>query len=155
MLIGKFATINYHLSNYQLSIINYPIINYQLSIIQLSIKQYIKMKFLSALLLTALLSIAACLYLPWWTIAIVAFIVAAAIPLKPFISFIAGFTALFLAWGALAWFISSNNEHLLAHKVSLLIIKSDSPYLLILMTALIGALVAGFAALSGSYIRKN
>ena len=113
------------------------------------------MKFLSALLLTALLSIAACLYLPWWTIAIVAFIVAAAIPLKPFISFIAGFTALFLSWGALAWFISNNNEHLLAHKVSLLIIKSDSPYLLILMTALIGACVAGFAALSGSYIRKN
>ena len=148
MLIGKFATINYQLSNYQLS-------NIQLSNIQLSIKQYINMKFLSALLLTALLSIAACLYLPWWAIAIVAFIVAAAIPLKPFISFVAGFTALFLAWGALAYIISSNNEHLLARKVSLLIIKSDSPYLLILMTALIGALVAGFAALSGSYIRKS
>ena len=113
------------------------------------------MKFLSALLLTALLSIAVCLYLPWWAIAIVAFVVAATIPLKPFISFVAGFTALFLAWGALAWIISSNNEHLLARKVSLLIIKSDSPYLLILITALICALVAGFAALSGSYIRKS
>lgn len=113
------------------------------------------MKFLSAFILTALLSIAACLYLPWWAIAIVAFIVAAAIPLKPFIAFIAGFTALFLAWGGLAWFISSNNEHLLAHKVSLLIIKVDSPYLLILITALIGALVAGFSALSGSYLRKT
>jgi hypothetical protein len=112
------------------------------------------MKFLSVFILTALLSIAACLYLPWWAIAIVAFIVALAIPLKPFTSFVAGFAALFFAWGGLAWFISSNNEHLLAHKVSLLILKSDSPYLLILATAIIGALVAGFAALSGSYLRK-
>jgi hypothetical protein len=113
------------------------------------------MKFLSAFILTALLSIAACLYLPWWSIAIVAFIVAVAIPIKPFVSFIAGFSALFLAWGGLAWYISTNNEHLLAHKVSILILQSDSPYLLILATALIGALVAGFAALSGSYLRKK
>jgi hypothetical protein len=113
------------------------------------------MKFLSALFLTALLSIAACLYLPWWAIAIVAFLVAVAIPLKPFASFFAGFAALFLAWGSLAWFISSNNQHLLAHKVSLLIISADSPYILILLTALIGAVVAGFSALSGSYLRKS
>ena len=50
---------------------------------------------------------------------------------------------------------SNNNEHILAHKVSLLILKMDNPYLLILATAVIGALVAGFAALSGSYLRKR
>lgn len=112
------------------------------------------MKFLTTILLTALLSIAACLYLPWWIIAIVAFIVALAIPQKPLVSFTAGFIALFAGWGLLAWYISNNNHHLLAHKVSLLILKTDSPYLLILATALIGALVAGFGALSGSYLRK-
>lgn len=113
------------------------------------------MKFLTALILSALLAVAACLYLPWWSIAIVTFIVAVAIPLKPFKSFLAGFLALFTTWGLLAWYISNNNEHLLAHKVSLLIIQTDSPYLLILITALIGGLVAGFAALSGSYLRKT
>jgi hypothetical protein len=112
------------------------------------------MKFLVSVMLIALLSMSACLYLPWWSIAIVAFIVAAAIPQKPGRSFLAGFLALFLLWGALAWFISSNNNHVLAHKVSLLILKMDSPGALITVTALIGALVAGLAALSGSFVRK-
>lgn len=112
------------------------------------------MKFLISLALIALLSIAACLYLPWWSIAVVAFIVAAIVPQKPFTSFLSGFTALFLLWGGLSLYISSNNDHLLAHKVSVLMLKIDSPYTLVLATALIGALVAGFAALSGSFVRK-
>ncbi len=112
------------------------------------------MKFLISILLIALLSVAACLYLPWWSIAIVAFIVAAIIPQKPFIAFLAGFIALFLLWGVLSWYISSNNSHLLAHKVSVLILKADNPTLLVLATALIGALVAGLGALSGSFVRK-
>ena len=113
------------------------------------------MKFLVSIILIALLSLSACLYLPWWSIAIVAFIVAAAIPQQPFKAFLAGFIALFLLWGALTWFISSNNDHILAHKISLLILKSGSPGMLVLITALIGALVAGLAALSGSFVRKT
>jgi hypothetical protein len=112
------------------------------------------MKLIISIVLIALLSVAACLYLPWWSIAVVAFIVAAVIPQKPLLSFLAGFVALFLLWGLLSWFISSNNNHLLAHKVSLLIVQIDSPGLLILATAFIGALVAGLAALSGSFLRK-
>jgi hypothetical protein len=113
------------------------------------------MKFFVSILLIALLSVAACLYLPWWTIAIVAFIVAAFIPQKPVKSFFTGFISLLLLWGALAWFLSSNNNHLLAHKISVLILKMDSPVLLIVATAMIGALVAGFGALAGSFVRKN
>ena len=112
------------------------------------------MKFIITIMLTALLSIAACLFLPWWSIAIVSYLVALTIPQKPAVAFAAGFIALFIAWGLLAWYISSNNNHLLASKVSMIIIKSDSPYQLILITALIGSLVAGFAALSGSFLRK-
>ena len=113
------------------------------------------MKFLTSIVLIALLSVAACLYLPWWSIAVVAFIVTVAIPQKPLASFLSGFIALFLLWGTLCWYISSNNNHLLAHKVSVLMLQMDSPYVLILATALIGALVAGFAALSGSFVRKK
>ncbi len=112
------------------------------------------MKFISTILLTVLLSVAACLYFPWWSIALVAFVIAAAIPQKPFKAFAAGFIALFFLWGGLVLFISSNNNYLLAHKVSLIILKTDNPAYLILATALIGALVAGFAALSGSLLRK-
>ena len=113
------------------------------------------MKFFISLLLIALLSMAACLFLPWWVIAIVAFIVAALIPQKPGWSFLSGFTALFLLWGLLAWYLSSNNNHILAHKMSQVMLKKDGPFLLVLVTAIIGAVVAGFAALAGSYVRKR
>jgi len=113
------------------------------------------MKFFISFILTILLSFTACLFLPWWSIAIAAFIVAALIPQKPFKSFITGFTALFLLWGGLSFWISNNNEHVLAHKISQLILKMDNPVVLMLATALIGALVAGFAALAGSYLRKT
>jgi hypothetical protein len=62
---------------------------------------------------------------------------------------------LFLLWGSLSWYISSNNDDLLAHRVSMIILKKDSPYALMLVTALIGSLVAGFASLAGSYVRKS
>ena len=113
------------------------------------------MKMVISILLIALLSVAACLYLPWWLIAFVAFLVTALIPQRPLPSFLSGFIALFLLWGSLAWYLSSNNDHLLAHKLSVLMLKTDSPAALILLTALIGALVAGFAALAGSFLRKG
>lgn len=113
------------------------------------------MKFIISLILTALLSFAACLYLPWWSIAIVAFAVAALIPQRPGRAFVTGFLALLLLWSGLSWWISNGNDHILAHKIALLILKMDSPYLLILATGLIGGLVAGFAALTGSYLRKT
>ena len=69
-------------------------------------------------------------------------------------AFIAGFVSLLLLWGGLAWWISTANDDLLAHKISVLVIKADSPFLLIGLTALIGAVVAGFAALSGALLRR-
>lgn len=113
------------------------------------------MKFTISFILTALLSFALCLFMPWWSIAIAAFAVAALIPQKPGKAFVTGFSALLLLWGGLSFWISNNNEHVLAHKVSQLILKMDNPFVLMTVTALIGALVAGFAALAGSYLRKS
>lgn len=113
------------------------------------------MKFIVSLILTALLSFAACLLFPWWSIAVAAFVVAALIPQKPGKAFITGFISLFVLWGGLSFWISYNNEHILAGKVAMLILKMDSPYILIVATAIIGGLVAGFAALSGSFLRQK
>ncbi|MFN8252832.1 MAG: hypothetical protein U0V75_13265 [Ferruginibacter sp.] len=113
------------------------------------------MKFFVSFILTALLSFAACLYFPWWSIAIAAFAVAALIPQGAAKSFLTGFTALFLLWGALSWWISNANGHMLAHKVSVVLLKTDNPWILIFATALIGGLTAGLAALSGSFLRKG
>ena len=113
------------------------------------------MKFIVSLVLIILLSFIACLYFPWWSIAIVAFVVAALIPQGAGMSFFTGFFALFLLWGVLSFWISSSNEHVLAHKVSLVFLKIDSPYLLMLATAFIGGIVAGFAAMTGSFLRRE
>ena len=111
------------------------------------------MKFIFSLFLIALLSFAACLYLPWWSVAIAGFIVGLVIPLRPLLAFLSGFLAVFLLWAITSYIISNSNDHILAHKVSMLILKADNPTFLILVTGLIGGLVAGFAALSGSFLR--
>jgi hypothetical protein len=113
------------------------------------------MKFIVAFLLMILLSFAACLYLDWWSIAIACFIVAAFIRQRPGIAFLTGFLSLFILWAGLSFWISNNNEHILAHKVSLLIFKSDNPYLLIIATGLVGGLVGAFAALTGSLLKPK
>jgi hypothetical protein len=113
------------------------------------------MKFIISLVLIALLSFAACLYFPWWSIAIVSFLVAILIPQKPGAAFGSGFIAVFILWLGLTAWISGANEHVLAHKLSMLVLKMDNVMILILATALIGALVAGFAALTGSFVRKK
>lgn len=113
------------------------------------------MKFLTSTILIILFSFLSCLYFPWWSIAIVAFIISILIPQGQLASFFSGFVSIFLLWGFLSLWISIHNQHILAHRVSLLIFKTDSPYLLIVVTALLGALVAGFAALTGSLLRKE
>lgn len=112
------------------------------------------MKIIISIILVALLSFVAGLYLPWWTIAVAAFAVTALLIDKAWIGFVVGFAGVFILWALLAWGISSANHHLLATKIGLLVIKHEQPALLILFTALSGALVAGFAGMSGSLFRR-
>jgi hypothetical protein len=42
------------------------------------------------------------------------------------------FPGFIFLWGGLSFWISYNNDHILAHKISMLIIKKDDPYLLML-----------------------
>jgi len=111
------------------------------------------MRFLLSVLLIGLFSFIAGMYLPWWSIAIVAFLVSLMIRQGRGRSFLAGFTGIFLAWMMIALWIDAKNESLLSKKIALLFPLGGSSILLILVTALIGALVAGFAALRGSSLR--
>lgn len=113
------------------------------------------MKFIVAFILTALLSYAAGFYLPWWSIAITSFAVAAIIPQKPLRAFLTGFSALFVLWIVLALYIDFNNEHILSMKISELLFKSHSHALIMSVTGLVAGLVGGFAALAGAYLRMS
>ncbi|MEP6467779.1 MAG: hypothetical protein ABJB05_15825 [Parafilimonas sp.] len=112
------------------------------------------MKFIVVVLLTALLGYAAPLYFTWWSFAVCSFIVALFIHQKPFIAFVATFLGLFLLWGIMAMIIDNANNHLLSQKVAQVLPLNGSSILLILITALIGGLVSGFAGLAGSLVRK-
>jgi len=111
------------------------------------------MRFIVSMLLMMLLSFAACLYFPWWSIAVVSFVVSFIFPAKYGLAFLKGFLALFILWFGICFWLSFKNSHILAGKVSMLILNMSSPFLLVLLTALIGGLVGGFAALSGSLLR--
>lgn len=112
------------------------------------------MKFYIHALMNILISFIGCLYFPWWSIAVFSFLFAFIIFQQAWYSFLSSFVAIFLLWGLLSWWISNNNHHILAHKVSLIILKTDSPLLLILLTAVIGGIIAGLAAFSGSNLRR-
>jgi len=111
-------------------------------------------KFIVSTLLTGLLSFVAGLYLSWWSIALAAGLVSLVIPQRPGIAFCSGFLAVFLLWGLLALSIDTANESILSKKIAQLLPLGGSPILLILVTALVGALVGGMAALSGSYLKQ-
>lgn len=113
------------------------------------------MKFFVALVLTALLSFAGSLFFPWWIIAIAAFVVAAVIQQKAAASFAAGFLALFLLWAIQSLYIDIRNEHILSTKVASILPLGGSYVAIILLSAFIGGLVAGMAALTGSFLRKK
>jgi hypothetical protein len=113
------------------------------------------MKLLVAIILTALLSFVFGLYFPWWSIAIASFIATLLIPMTASRGFISGFAGVFILWAVLAWWIDVKNQHILSKKVAEIFPLGGSSLLLILVTAIIGALVGGFAAMSGSYLRSR
>jgi len=114
------------------------------------------MKFFNSVLLTALLSFIAGIYFSyWWFFAVIAFLVALLIHQRGFKAFSAGFLALFILWFVLAFWMDLANEGVLSVKIASLLPLGGSKWLLMIVTAFVGGLVAGFAALSGSYLRSS
>jgi hypothetical protein len=110
------------------------------------------LKYILSIVVTGLVAFATGLYTPWWGIAIAAFLVSAAIPQK--FSFLSGFLGVFLLWEVLAWWIDNKNNGILSQKIASILPLGGSSVLLIVITSIIGGLVAGFAALAGTYMRR-
>src|ERR1041385_42264 len=111
------------------------------------------MKILVAILLTALIAWVAGIWLPWWSIAIVALLVAIIIPQRAGRAFLSGFLGIFILWCLLALWIDIKNQGILASKIAAVLPLGGSAILLILVTGIIGGLVGAFGAMSGSYLR--
>lgn len=113
------------------------------------------MKSIVAIMLTGLLAFLGGMYMQWWSLAIAAFLIALLVPQKSGKAFLSGFLGVFLLWSILAWWIDIRNEGILAKKIAAVLPLGGNEYLLILVTAFLGGLVAGFAALSGSFLRSS
>ncbi len=92
-------------------------------------------------------------FLPWWIIAPVAFGLSLWKSTSARQAFLAGFSAIFFLWAAMALVIHLRNEGILTAKIAALF-SLPFPSLMILVTALIGGLVGGIAALSGFYWKQ-
>jgi hypothetical protein len=62
---------------------------------------------------------------------------------------------LFILWFVLAFWIDLSNDGVLSVKIASLLPLDGSKWLLMIVTSFVGGLVAGFAALSGSYLRSS
>ena len=113
------------------------------------------MKFLAATLLTALLAFISGLFLPWWGIAITSLLVAVLVHQKAGKAFLAGMLGVFLLWVGLAWWIDMKNNGVLSKKIAVVLPLGGNVLLLILLTGIVGGLVAGMAAMSGSFLRAS
>jgi len=115
------------------------------------------MKYIVSILLSALLAYAVGIYgnLPWWSFVITNFIIAFTIPIKPAHSFAAGALGVGSLWAGLAFGIDISNNHILSTKVAKILPMGGSYLLLIFATFVIGALLGGFASLTGALLRSN
>lgn len=113
------------------------------------------MKLTVSVILTALLAMVGGFYFPWWSLAIAAFLIATLVHQKAPKAFLGGFLGIFLLWGGLAWWKDIENGGLLSKRMAELLKLGGNSFLLILVTALIGGLVGGLAAMTGSFLRSS
>jgi hypothetical protein len=110
------------------------------------------MKFVIQTLAILIIAFISELFVPWWCIAVVAFIFG--FLLKSQSNFLAGFIAIALLWTikslTLELYAATPFTEKVAHIFAL-----PTKTLLFVITALIGGLVGGFSALTGSLLKKK
>lgn len=112
------------------------------------------MKLLTKIFLIAALAFVLEQFLPWWSIAIAAFVVEVALGAPKGKAFVSGFVGIFLLWSIVAFLIDSANEHILSTKMAAVLPLGGSAIAIILVTAIVGGLLGGLAAASGVELKK-
>lgn len=91
--------------------------------------------------------------LPWWTLPLVAILVAAVAGVRPMTAFWGGLLAGALLWGGMAWWLHQSGEGLLAPRIGQML-GGLSTHTLTAVTALLGGLLCATGALTGSLGRR-
>ena len=106
------------------------------------------------LILIAIVSLLVQFILPWWSIALVAFMVCYWGSRNAGGAFVEGFAGIAVVWLAYAVLIHFRTEGVFTGRMGLLIIKSSSPAGMLLLTTVLGGLVGGLAGMAGYYVRQ-
>lgn len=110
------------------------------------------MRALLATILIAGLSLAATWFAPWWTLAPVSFLVC--FFLRPRRTFLVGFLGVFLLWLAVGLIRDLPNDHVLSARMAGVLPLGGMWWLYLIVSAIIGGLVGGFAGWSGAALRR-
>lgn len=112
--------------------------------------------FLISFLLILAFSYVLQLFLPWWSMVIIALIIGYSLEQKSYLAFLTGFFAVFVLWAGYAYLLSSANENLLADKVAELMkaLTGGKTSILILLTGLLGGIAGGLGCLTGNLAAK-
>ncbi|MGB3606610.1 MAG: hypothetical protein WA775_08690 [Psychroserpens sp.] len=88
-------------------------------------------------------------FLPWWSIMVAGFVSALFFSLNKVAVFMVPFLAIFCFWAIYAFIMGNTNDFILAKKIAVLLPLGGNPYVLILVTGVVGALAAGVSGLLG------
>jgi hypothetical protein len=115
--------------------------------------------FLVKVIIIAVLSFIITLFLPWYGVAIAAFIVGLVLSNKPGNNFLAGFFGVGLFWLAYALFLDIQNQHILSSKIALLFsdnLGTDiTSGVLVMVTTFLGALLGALSCMAGAMIMDD
>lgn len=106
------------------------------------------------ILLIALTSLLAQFALPWWSLAIVAFLVCLWRSSSAGRAFLYGFAGIALVWLSYALIIHLRTDGIFTGRMSELLFKTNNAVIPMLVTAFLGGLVGGLAGLSGFFVRQ-
>lgn len=88
-------------------------------------------------------------FMPWWSIMVAAFATSLFFSLQKRAVFIVPFLAIALYWMVYAFWLSNGNDFTLAKKIAVLLPLKGNPYLLIIVTGLVGGIAAGISGVLG------
>ncbi len=111
------------------------------------------MKFIIITLAIAVVGFGVQLVLPWWSLALVAFIIGFISNLRFMAAFAAGLLGSGSVWAAYALMLNNANESMLANKIGQLFTIPE-PMLLIVISALIAGILGGLAAAGGRGLKQ-
>ena len=101
---------------------------------------------------TILIAYVLALFLPWWSVMTAALATALFIPLKKAAVFFVPFVAILFFWLVYSYILSSGNDFTLAKRIAVLLPLGGNPYVLMLVTGIVGGLAAGIASICGKHM---